>query len=90
MNAKAQQELYDIKTELQKIINEMKSISTGVKKDFSGIGSEKCANTIANVVEQYEYVKRKLNNMDTSAVTEEYAAEHGDTDSSDGGNGRRV
>lgn len=76
MDARAQQELYNIKSELQSIINEMRSIATGVRRDFSGIGSEKCANTILNVVDQYEYVKRKLNNIDTSAVTDEFAAAH--------------
>lgn len=90
MNARAQQELYDIKIELQNIINEMRSISYGVRNDFSGIGSEKCANTISNVVDQYEYVKRKLNNIDTSAVTDEYAAAHGGGGSTaGGGSGRR-
>lgn len=89
MDARAQQELYDIRSELQSIINEMRSIATGVRRDFSGIGSEKCANTISNVVDQYEYVKRKLNNIDTSTVTDEFAAAHGGGGTSGGGGASR-
>lgn len=76
MDANAQRELYEIRVELRNIINEMRSISSGVRRDFSGIGNEKCSDAINRVIDQYTYVQRKLNNIDTSAVTEEYAAAH--------------
>ncbi len=79
MDANAQRELYEIRVELRNIINEMRSISSGVRRDFSGIGNEKCSDAINRVIDQYTYVQRKLNNIDTSAVTEEYAAAHGGT-----------
>ena len=41
-----------------------------------GIGSDQCANCIDRVISQYQYVLRKLNNMDTSTVTESYAKTH--------------
>lgn len=77
MDANAQRELYEIKQELRSIINEMRNISSGIRNDFSGIGSERCSAAIDRVIDQYTYVQNRLNNIDTSAVTEEYAASHG-------------
>ena len=74
MDANAQYELYLIKNELQGIIDELYSIAGGISSDFEGIGNEKCANSVIAAAKQYESVKQKLNNMDLSAVTEEFAA----------------
>lgn len=74
MDANAQYELYLIKNELQGIIDELYSIAGGVGRDFEGIGNDKCANSIIKTAKQYEIVKQKLNNMDLSVVTEEFAA----------------
>ncbi|MBR3919778.1 MAG: hypothetical protein IKJ59_13770 [Clostridia bacterium] len=74
MDANTQYELYLIKNELQSIIDELYSIAGGVNNDFEGVGNEKCANSIIKAAKQYETVKQKLNNMDLSAVTEEFAA----------------
>lgn len=78
MNAAAQNELYQIKRELLEIINQLDSISQGIRRDFIGIGSEQCAQCISNAASQYRMVKRKLDNMDTSKVTEEFARSHGE------------
>ena len=72
MDASAQRELYSIKVELNNIIQEIEDISVGIRKEFIGIGSEKCANSINVVINQYYQVKRKLNNLDTSKVTEQF------------------
>ena len=85
MDANAQRELYEIKIELRNIINEMRSISSGVRRDFSGIGNEKCSDSINKVIDQYTYVQRKLDNIDTSTVTEEFAAAHGESGGGGGG-----
>lgn len=77
MNASARAELASIKRELNSIISELDSISSGVRRDFVGIGNDQCANCIDRVANQYRYVKRKLDNMDTSTVTESYARAHG-------------
>ena len=77
MDAAAKRELESIKKELNSIINELESISNGVRKDFIGIGNDKCADCIDKVVNQYYYVIRKLNNLDTSTVTESYAQSYG-------------
>jgi len=76
MNTSAQYELVNIKNELANIIDELKEISSGVRNDFTGIGNELCSNCIDKVIEKYTWVLRKLGNIDTSKVTEEYAAAH--------------
>lgn len=72
MNVNAQYELYMIKAELQSIINELYSIEYGVRNEFHGIGNEKCSNAIRKDIQAYESAKRRLENMDLSAVTEEF------------------
>ena len=76
MNASARAELASIKRELNSIISELEDISRGVRRDFSGIGNEQCANCIDRVANQYRGVKRSLDNMDTSTVTPSYAKAH--------------
>lgn len=80
MDAGAARELESIKSELNSIIGELESISSGVRKDFTGIGNEQCANCIDNVLNSYYSVRRKLNNLDTVTVTAAYAEAHGLTD----------
>ncbi len=76
MNASALAELASIKRELDSIIRELDDISNGVRRDFVGIGNDQCANCIDRVTGQYRWVKLKLDNMDTSTVTESYAKAH--------------
>lgn len=66
-------ELYLIKSELQSIINELESIANGIHRDFEGIGNEKCAARVNDIADHYRYVKRKLNNIDTSKVSAQFA-----------------
>lgn len=77
MDANARNELNAIKRELNSIIAELESISGGIRNDFIGIGNDKCADCIDRVLNNYYTVRRKLNNMDTSTVTESYAQTHG-------------
>lgn len=77
MDASARNELASIKRELNSIISELEDISRGVRNDFTGIGSDKCADCINSVINQYYYVRRKLNNIDMTTVTESYAQAHG-------------
>ena len=74
MSANASQELAFIKSELQSIIDELYSISAGVKRDFEGIGEERCAASLNAAAQQYAVVKQKLDSMNLSVVTEEFAA----------------
>lgn len=77
MDANSQYELYLIKQELQSIINELDDVAKGIKKDFTNIGNEQCAACVTRVADKYRTAKRKLDNIDTSKVTEEFAAAHG-------------
>ena len=77
MDASARDELDSIKRELNSIISELESISSGVRNDFTGIGNDKCADCIDKVLNQYYCVRRKLNNLDTSTVTESFAQARG-------------
>ena len=63
MNANARTELNSIKQEVASIINELKDISQGVRRDFVGIGNDKCASCIDLVVNQYQKVYNELNNI---------------------------
>lgn len=74
MDAASQYELEQIKTELQNIVGELNNIAYGVRNNFSGIGNDRCANSISSAAVHYVTVRNKLNNIDTSAVTEEFAA----------------
>ena len=67
-------ELNAIKRELQQIINELDSISNGVRNDFANVGNNKCATRIKEVANNYRSVLRKLNSMDTNTVTAEFAS----------------
>lgn len=74
MDANAKYELYLIKNELQSIIDELYNISNGVGRDFEGIGNDKCAASIMTAIVQSEMAKQKLNSMNLTDVTEEFAA----------------
>ena len=67
-------ELNAIKYELQQIINELDSISNGVKNDFSNVGNNICALRIKEAANNYRNVLRKLNSIDTNKVTAEFAS----------------
>lgn len=77
MDISAKNELSSIKSELNSIIGELESVSQGIRSDFVGIGNEKCADCIDRVLNQYYYVRRKLENLDTSTVTDSYLQSNG-------------
>ena len=70
MGASEQYEFESIKRELQSIINELDSIAWGINRNFTGIGNERCAQSIYSIADDYRYVKRKLNRIDTSKMSE--------------------
>lgn len=87
MDQRAMQELDLIKSELKSIIAELESIEAGLRRDFVNIGTEKAADCISKVVNNYNTVKKKLDNINTEAVTDEYAEAHGLTSGSGSGGG---
>ena len=62
--------LYECRSELRSIINELRSIEAGVESDFRGIGQEHCADCIDKVTDKYERVMRKLNNVNYNRIAE--------------------
>ncbi len=77
MNPSAKTQLDSIIRELNGIISELNNISYGIRRDFSGIGNERCATCVSNVVEQYKYVRNVLSNMNENDVTDEFLAASG-------------
>lgn len=88
MDSNDQYELYLIRTELQSIINELDDIAYGIRRNFTNIGNENAASCVSRVADTYRIAKRKLENMDTSKVTDEYASTHGNVTSGGVGDGR--
>jgi len=58
------------RNELQSIINELESISSGIRSSFKGLGQDKCADSLDVIISKYRYVLRKLNNVDTNRVAD--------------------
>ena len=85
MDSNSQYELYLIKRELQSIINELDDIAYGIRRNFSNIGEDQAASCVSRVADKYRIAIRKLDNIDTNKVTDEYAAAHGGGGSSGGG-----
>lgn len=77
MDANSEYELYLIKKELQSIIWELDDIANDIRRDFSNIGEDQAAACVSRVAEKYRIAKRKLDNIDTKKVTDEYAKAHG-------------
>ena len=76
MDASAREELESIKWVLNSAISELESISASVRHDFKGIGSERCSEAIDIVINYYYQARNRLNNLDTSTVTDSYAQSH--------------
>ena len=75
MDAKARDELAQIKQELKKIITELTTIRNGVKNNLKGIGNDRCAESIQKVIQKCQTANSKLNAMDLNKVTDEFAAQ---------------
>lgn len=58
------------RSELQSILNELNAIERGIRRDFSGIGQEHCADCIDGVISKYRRVLNQLNNVDTNRLAE--------------------
>ncbi|MFI3326897.1 MAG: hypothetical protein R3Y35_12115 [Clostridia bacterium] len=73
MNTSEKMELLSIKSEFNSVISELESISNAVRSNFTGIGNDKCSDSIDRVLNQYYSIIKKLNNLDTTTVTESFA-----------------
>lgn len=62
--------LNECKRELRSIINELRDIEHGVKRDFIGVGQDLCGNSIAKIIDKYESVLQRLNRVDQNIFAE--------------------
>lgn len=62
--------LNSCRQEMRSIIREMKSIEEGIRTSFAGIGQDHCADCLDKVIRKYEYVLRKLENVDTNFIAD--------------------
>ena len=89
MNVDAKRELDSIKTALSAEIRELEEIASGLRRDFTGIGTERCADVIDGVISKYRTVLRKLNNIDVNDVHQHTAGFGIGASGSGGGAGTR-
>lgn len=62
--------LDECRNELRSIIRELRSIESGVRGDFKGIGEDLCANCIDRIADKYERVLVRLNSVDTNRLAD--------------------
>ena len=58
--------LNECKNELRSIINELRDIEWGVRRDFTNIGQDLCGDCIEKIIDKYNGVLTKLNNVNTN------------------------
>lgn len=63
MKLEEKKELDYICSEINSIIKELENISNGLKKEFIGIGNEKCAECIDNVINKYRTISKKISTV---------------------------
>ena len=68
MTQTARNELSAIQRDLTSIITELKSVESGIRRDFKGIGNDVCANRIGSVTGKLEQASRMLTNLDTTSL----------------------
>lgn len=56
--------LSSVKNDLDEILRDLREVATGIRDDFKGIGSERCASCIELVIEKYQKVRNMLNDVD--------------------------
>lgn len=62
--------IYECRAELRSIINELYAIEAGIRRDFSGIGEDLCANCVGLIADRHESALRKLNNVNPSRLAD--------------------
>lgn len=72
MDAQTSSELNRIKNDFGSLINELKDIAFGIRKDFQGIGNDQCASCVENLINQCVAAKSKLENIDTNKLSPEF------------------
>ena len=76
MTAAQQAERESVIGALWGLIGELESIAAGLRSDTSGIGARYCAEAVDRAAGTCRFVRKRLAEMDTTAVTESFAAAH--------------
>lgn len=63
-------DLSECKAEMRSIINELRDIEWGVRRDFTGIGEQLCGNCIDKIADKYDYVYRQLQKVNYNLITQ--------------------
>lgn len=63
MTTSCRNKLNSIISDLDTLITELEDVEGIVRYDFSGVGNERCADSIESVKDQYDYVRRTLQNI---------------------------
>ena len=62
--------------DLNSIIAELSEIANGLRSEFEGIGTERCATSVESVISNCRTVRSKLQNMNLYKVTDSWAEAH--------------
>lgn len=60
--------LNDCKSELRSIINELRDIEWGIRRDFDGIGQDLCGNCVGKIADKYDGVLNRLNRVNQNRI----------------------
>ena len=55
--------LNESRNELRSIINELRDIEWGIRRDFSGIGEQLCGDCVDKIADKYDSVLTRLNRV---------------------------
>lgn len=66
-------EVYEMQSELRRIVNELNSIAFDLETKYRGIGTEECAKVLYTMAKRYENAIQKLYNINPNNVREEEA-----------------
>ena len=73
MSGKLTAEINSIKSELLSIAGEVEGISAEIRRDYEGIGNERCARSLDSLGGRCRDVKKRLDNFDYSWIDAQMA-----------------
>lgn len=72
MNVK--EEVYEMQSELRRIVNELNTIASELESKYKGIGTEECAKVLYSMAQRYDNAIQKLYQINPNNVKEEEAS----------------
>jgi hypothetical protein len=68
MGSREKRELSSIKSELRSLISELDQVAHGMNSDFSGVGNDRCSQSISSVANQCRSSLQRMNSIDLSLL----------------------